>query len=208
MTKLKTKQPTQARGRERRQLLIQSAKDLLDESLMTEVSLADVARHAGIPTGSAYHFFPNVQAVYQALSERFSEELDDTLRAPYVVAEEDDWLVILDEAIDRAIAKYESSAAYRQLIIGGRAPAEIKLSDRQNDEVIGKILIDAISKDFVLPEIPRAAEIFFYTVEIIDLFFTLSVQKNEKITAAMRAEARRASHAYLLSYFPSQLPRR
>jgi len=67
---------TQARGRERRQQLIESARFLLESHAMDALSLADIAANAGIPTGSAYHFFPHVTAVYQALGERFSDELD------------------------------------------------------------------------------------------------------------------------------------
>ena len=204
----KAKSATQARGRERRQRLIESARLLLESHTMDALSLADIAANAGIPTGSAYHFFPNVTAVYQALGERFSDELDAELSKPHQVAAEDGWLSIIDESIDRASRFYNASGAYRQLIIGARAPADIKLSDRLNDEVIGQILIDAINDHFYLPEIPRANEIFFHVVEIIDLFFTLSVLRNEEITEHMSIEAGRASKAYLLTYFPSVLTRR
>ena len=196
---------TQARGRERRQQLIESARFLLESHAMDALSLADIAANAGIPTGSAYHFFPNVTAVYQALGERFSDELDAELSKPYRVSAEDGWLSIIDESIDRAHRFYKASGAYRQLIIGARVPAELKLSDRLNDEVIGQILINAINDHFYLPEIPRANEIFFHVVEIIDLFFTLSVLRNDEITEHMSIEAGRASKAYLLTYFPSVL---
>ncbi|MFZ8991002.1 MAG: TetR/AcrR family transcriptional regulator, partial [Pseudohongiellaceae bacterium] len=106
----KARSVTQARGRERRQRLIESARTLLDVHRMDELSLADIASHAGIPTGSAYHFFPNVTAVYQALGERFSEELDAELAKPYQISLDDDWLSIIDEAIDRAHRFYEASA--------------------------------------------------------------------------------------------------
>ena len=66
-------------------------------------------------------------------------------------------------------------------------------------------MIDAINDHFHLPEIPRANEIFFHVVEIIDLFFTLSVLRNDAITKSMSIEAGRAAKAYLLTYFPSIL---
>ncbi len=201
----KEKSATQARGRERRQRLIESARDLLESRSMEELSLADIATHAGIPTGSAYHFFPNVMAVYQALGELFSDELDRELAKPYQILPEDSWLKIIDDAIERARDFYDASAAYRQLILGARVPSDIKMSDRLNDEVIGRILIEAISQHFYLPDVPRANEIFFHVVEIIDLFFTLSVLRVDEITPHMTVEAGRASKAYLLTYFPSIL---
>lgn len=202
------RKPTQARGRVRRQLLIQTAKDLLDQRPLESISLADVAEQAGIPTASAYHFFPSINAVFAALTDRFGEELDAAIRAPYAVPADANWSNILDQAIERACTIYEASPAYRQLIIGGRAPAEIKLSDRDHDEEVGRLLFDAIDQRFVVPDIPRANQIFFHTVEIVDLFYMLSMIRDNRITAEMTLEAKRAAYSYLRSYLPAELSRR
>ena len=204
----RSKQATQARGRARRELLIQSAKDLLDEQPLDSISLADVAARADIPTGSAYHFFPSVQGVFQALAERFAEELDAAISAPYEISADANWSAILFQAIDRACVIYEQAPGYRQLIIGGKAPPAIKLADRIHDEQIGPLVIDAIGQYFVMPEIPRAPEIFFNMVEMVDLFLMLSVIRNNAITEEMKAEAKRAAYAYLRTYLPDEFPRR
>ena len=207
-TDVERRPTTQVRGRARRELLIQATKDLLDEQLLDSISLADIAERAGIPTGSAYHFFPSVNSAFAALAEQFAEELDNAISAPYKVAVGADWSDILNQAIDRACAIYQDSPAYQQLIIGGKAPPEIKLTDRVNDEVLGRLLINAISQHFVLPDFPRATEIFFYSVEIIDLLFMLSVLREDRISEAMIVEAKRAAYAYLRIYLPTELPRR
>ena len=205
---LERRPSTQARGRARRELLIQTTKDLLDEQPLDTISLAEVAARAGIPTGSAYHFFPSLNSLFEALAERFAEELDAAISAPYEIADDAVWVDIFYQAVDRGRAIYEASPAYRQLIISGKSPAEIKLSDRVNDELGARLLIDAINQHFVLPDIPRVAEIFFYAVEIIDTFFMLSMLRNNEITNEMIIEAKRARYAYLRVYLPRELPRR
>ena len=205
---LERRQSTQARGRARRELLIGATKDLLDEQPLDTISLAEVAERAGIPTGSAYHFFPSLNSLLEALAERFAEELDAAISAPYEIADDAIWVDIFYQAVDRALAIYEASPAYRQLIISGQAPAGIKLSDRVNDELLGRLLIDVIGEHFLLPDIPRAADIFFYAVEIIDLFLTLSMMRENEISKEMVVEAKRAANAYLRVYLPSELPRR
>ena len=205
---LERRPSTQARGRARRELLIQTTKDLLDEQPLDTISLAVVAEHAGIPTGSAYHFFPSLNSLYEALAERFAEELDAAISAPYEIADDAVWVDIFYQAIDRGRAIYEASPAYRQLIISGQAPAGIKLSDRVNDQLLGRLLIEAIGEHFLLPDIPRAADIFFYAVEIVDLFWMLSMMRENEISEEIVVEAKRAGNAYLRVYLPSELPRR
>ena len=54
------------RGIERRRLLLQSARALLAERDLDQVSLADVAAKAEVPKSSAYHFYADIEALYAA----------------------------------------------------------------------------------------------------------------------------------------------
>ena len=80
--------------------------------------------------------------------------------------------------------------------------------DRENDEAVGQIIIDAISQQFVIPEFPRRAEIFFISVEIADLVFMLSQMRHGEITPIMCEEAQTAMVSYLRAYLPEKLPRK
>ena len=175
---------------------------------MENISLADISARAGIPVGSTYHHFANPSALFAALAARFAEELDDYLSQPYCAEEAIDWQSIVRAAVDRAAQLYSERADYRQLILGGKAPTEIKLSDRENDEAVGQIIIDAIGQHFEIPDFPRRNEIFFYAVEIADLLLMLSQMRNGKITTDMRREAQLAMVTYLRAYLPEQLPRK
>ena len=192
----------------RRQQLINAASDLLAEHAVEEIALADIAKHAGIPAGSAYHFYPNAHSVFIAVAEEFGDVLGESLSRPFVGAEADSWQLILAACIDRAVKIFENSPAYTQLIISGKAPSDIKLADRGHDEEVGRIILGAIEQHFELTPFPRVYEVFFYTTEIVDLMFMLSVNKHGRITDEMAEEAKRAGVAYLRQYLPEFLPRR
>jgi AcrR family transcriptional regulator len=202
------KDRTQARGRARRELLILAARELLDEQPIEEISLADIAERAGIPTGSAYHFFPSTLALFEALVVHFEDEIEAATSSSYTLSTDATWQDLIHDVIDRGVELYRANPAFSQLIISGKAPPEIKLADRLHDGQLGQIIMDAVNRHFVLPEIPRGKELFTYAVEIADLFFMISMQRHGKIADAEVTEAKRAVCAYLRVYLPTELIRR
>ena len=198
----------QERALLKREQLLDAAIELLGSESLENISLTDISSRAGIPVGSTYHHFANTGVLFSALAARFAEELDDYLSQPYSGEEASDWQSLVRTAVARAARLYNERADYRQLILGGKAPAEIKLSDRENDEAVGQILADAIGQHFEITDFPRRNEIFFYAVEIADLLFMLSQRRHGEITADMCREAQLAMVTYLRAYLPEQLPRK
>lgn len=204
----KRRSAPQARGTARREKLVAAAIAVLDEVNVEDVSLADVAAEAGIPLGSIYHFFPGVHALFAEVARYFASIIDERLSRPYELVEGQQWSDVMAMAIDRAVTIYQQHPAYMQIILSGKAPAEVKLSDRENDSVIGEILCRGMAEHFEMPDIPNRNQVFFHAVEIADLMFMLSVSKHGHITADMAEEAKRASIAYLRVYLPGYLPPR
>ena len=198
----------QARSVARRELMLDTAVELLGERALDKISLSDISNRAEIAVGSAYHHFANANAIFAALAARFAVELDERLAQPYTGDEATKWQSIVETAVARATELYNERPDYRQLILGGKAPAEIKLSDRENDEAVGQIIIDAVAQQFVIPEFPRRAEIFFIAVEIADLVFMLSQMRHGEITPIMCEEAQTAMVSYLRAYLPEKLIRK
>jgi AcrR family transcriptional regulator len=202
------KRGAQARGLARREQLLDAAIDLLSELPPEDISLYDVADRAGIPPASTYHFYPNIAAIYAALAERFGEELNAALAEPYTGAEAENWRAIVETSTRRAHALYQARPDYRRLILGGTAPSEVKLSDREHDVAVGEVIIAAVNAHFELPDFPRRTDIFYYAVEMADLMFMLSQIRHGEITPEMGEEAARAMVAYLRSYLPEHLPQK
>ena len=186
-----------AKGRQRREQLIDAAASLLERHTPDALSLKDIAARAGIPVGSAYHFFSNANDVFAALAQRFGDTLFEVLEAPYP-DQADSWQTVLGVAIERAAQLYRGHPAYQQLILGGKAPPDIKLADRVHDQQIGHLLLRVVPGHEDMPE--GAVDRFFFATEIVDLMFTLSVMRHGTMTEEMVNEAKLACVGYLGEY--------
>ena len=202
----KRKSTPRVRGIARRELLLSAARTLLAEHELDEISLGDVAAQAGVPKGSAYHFYTDISDLYGALLTLTEEEVLQTQRTP-ITQPIRAWPDVVRVLIRRGVAFYNANRPHCQLQIGPKAPPELKLRDRRSDFALGGIYRQQLSAFFELPDLPNAAQVFFRAVEIADLMFGLSVLESGRISADMEAEAQRAVIAYLGTYLPAKLPR-
>lgn len=181
----------------------------MEQQPLDTISLADVTKLAGIPLGSVYHFFPSINALSQSVAAEFAEELKEELEKPgYQASAAGNWQEIIEQTSERVYQFYLTNPCYQQLILGGKAPPEIKMADRENDMLVGQLLIDIINRHFVLAEFPRAAEVFFNSTQIFDALASVSVIREGHITENAKKECVRAINAYLRVYLPQELPLR
>lgn len=208
MALLKTrKSAPRIRGIARRELLLSAARALLEECELDELSLGDVAARAGVPKGSAYHFYDDIKDLYAALLALTEEEVLKTQSSP-ITEPVREWSDVVRILIRRGVAFYNSNRPSRQLQISPKTPPELKLRDRRSDLALGSIYQQQMAAFFELPPLPDASQVFFRAVEIADLMFGLSVLEAGAITPEMGLEAERATIAYLGTYLPAKLLRR
>jgi AcrR family transcriptional regulator len=191
---------TRKRGRERRKLLLKAAYELLCVRPVEDVSFRDIANKAGIPEGSAYHFFANRFDVFSALAEELSDQFIEAHRRKVPSSRRRTWQALAEYLVDIGAKVYAKNPPARQLLIGGKTPPEVKQADRINDRAVGNVMHEVFAEHFELPESDEMRNAFYYFIEITDLIFTLSVIEHGKITPAMLAEAKRAGIGYLATY--------
>src|SRR5437763_15727169 len=91
--------PLQERGQRRVDAILDAAAALVAEHGVAGVTVHGVARRARTAIGSMYHFFPDLEAVLEALAERHVAELGAELAA--LSAAPVDWAALaLHEAVD------------------------------------------------------------------------------------------------------------
>ena len=191
---------TRKRGRERRKLLLKATYELLCVRPVEDVSFRDIADKAGVPEGSAYHFFANRFDVFSALAEELSDQFIEAHRRKVPPSRRRTWQALAEYLVDVGAKVYAKNPPARQLLIGGKTPPEVKQADRINDRAVGNVMHEVFAEHFELPESDEMRNAFYYFIEITDLIFTLSVIEHGKITPAMLAEAKRAGIGYLGTY--------
>ncbi len=67
--------PKQARGKQRVDHLLDTAAQVFDEVGIEAASTNLIARRAGVSIGSLYQFFPNKEALFNALVERYAQAM-------------------------------------------------------------------------------------------------------------------------------------
>ena len=204
----KTHSSMHQRGVERRQALLQAARELLEEQEIENVGFRDIASRARVPEGSAYHFYANRYDLFTALATELSEDFIKAHRRPVPATRLRCWRDLAEHLVDVGASIYRSSAPARQLLIGAKTPAEVKQADRINDRRVGEVMYEVFAKHFAIPDSAEMRSAFYYFIEITDLLFMLSLIENNRITSKMVAEAKRAGIAYLGTYFPTAPKRR
>lgn len=72
--------PQQTRSRERVAQIVDAYRELVGKSDIMSVTMTDVARHADIPIGSLYQYFPTKEALIRSLFERRMSEHYELMR--------------------------------------------------------------------------------------------------------------------------------
>ncbi|WP_290001547.1 TetR/AcrR family transcriptional regulator [Faucicola atlantae] len=113
---------TSQQGRARRQKLLAAAKSLSADRPISEITLADVCEEAGIPRASAYHFFPNVDAVFLALRYLNSTEIFKTL-ATVSAADTQGWQAYITNYVYTYVDVLRDDSTVARLVYETNTPA-------------------------------------------------------------------------------------
>lgn len=134
--------PKQARSQQRVDEILNTAADVFREVGYTAATTNEIAARCGIPIGSLYQFFPNKEAVLEALIERYTADLhalNERLLAPEQIAH-----LRIDEVIERLVyglAEFEAThAGFNTLFLNTMASGPLMTHTQQlHSEVIQRV---------------------------------------------------------------------
>ncbi|MGV3665689.1 MAG: TetR/AcrR family transcriptional regulator [Leptospira bouyouniensis] len=193
---------TSKQGRNRRAQLLSIAFELLKEKNPEEISFADICKKAKIPRPSAYHFFPNVEAIFhgirllhsEGMVEKLTELKNETFRT---------WKEYIERSIDVAIEVTNSEIAFPRLIYGYRmSNPEMRLVGQELDVKLANLTKQGLIEKFDLPTLNNIEQVFGVAISIPDSLLKLSYRTYGDFTPWMIGEAKKATISYLLNYLP------
>lgn len=199
---------TSQQGRLRRQKLLAGAKQLSATRPISEITLADVCEQAGIPRASAYHFFPNVNAIFLALRFLNAGEIVTALQSVEVTSYPT-WQGYITVMVEKASEVLQSDPTVARLVYETNTPDfEGNAFGSEMDKQITDMIYENLAKVYQMPEEGKIQTQLLVGYGIINGVFTLSYRTHQKITEVYRKEATNAVLAYLQTVLPENLAKR
>ncbi|MBD2534444.1 TetR/AcrR family transcriptional regulator [Nostoc flagelliforme FACHB-838] len=133
--------PSGKRGQQRRDLILDTAADLLVEAGVEAINTNVLAERAGISVGSVYQYFSNKEAILTALGERYIQELsNNTITALQQDVSGLDFATIVSRVIDPMVAFERQYPAFRHLNTGQEGQITLaQAAQRVEQEILTNI---------------------------------------------------------------------
>lgn len=188
----------QERGKRRMASILDASSQVFAEVGYDAATTNRIAAQAGISPGSLYQFFPNKQAIAEALVARFVEEL----HAVHATALDPELGRLplpdmIDRVVDRLVAFHVANPAAKALLAGADLSAELATTT----ESLQAAMCDGV-EDLIAPVTPRlspaerarAAEV---CVQIVKAIMPMVVAARRAERGAVVTELKRALVGYL-----------
>lgn len=146
--------PRQERSRRRVDAILDAAAEIFADRGFDGATTEEIAARAGTSIGSLYQYFPDKQALFQAIAERCMARSRNGLDALLAAHVDAPWPVLLDALIDGFVALRQADPGFRATLVnvhmyGSYARADAELRDatiRRIQRLIGRYA----------PELPAA----------------------------------------------------
>ena len=128
--------PTQARSRERLRRVLDAADLVLARDGAGAFTTTRIAHVAGVPVGSVYRYFPDKEAIVEALATRYWHEFAEIVAA---AAESDEQTPMEDPAggvLEALAAAFRSRPGFLALWYGGLRSERIRDATRPTREAM------------------------------------------------------------------------
>jgi AcrR family transcriptional regulator len=198
----------QRRGIWRREQLLRAAGELIIRVPLSEVTYAAICARAEIPPSSAYHFYPDLDAICRALLVTDQAGMDGALMRSLTAAQSRTWQSVVGCLVERAARYNRTHPVAAKLAIGGQTPPQLKRVDREADRVRSGLALRALDELFVLPRVPHMKRVAFLAIEIVDTVFTASMIERGRLTTGYVKLAKAAAIGFLTQFFGERMPRR
>lgn len=128
--------PTQARSRERVRRILDAADELLAEEGVVAFTTNQIARQAGVPVGSVYRYFPDKEAVVEALALRYWSDFEDLVAAAAEIDERDPLSDPGAVVLDALAAGFRARPGFLALWYGGLRTEQVRDATRPTRSAI------------------------------------------------------------------------
>jgi AcrR family transcriptional regulator len=189
--------PIQARSRQRLQLVLDAADAVLATDGAASFTTTRIAAAAGIPVGSVYRYFPDKQAIVEALAVRYWSDFEDLVAA---VAETDEREPLEDPGatlLETLAAGFKARPGFLALWYGGLRSEQVRDATRPTRSAIARSVERILSVHW--PQAPARARSVTAQMVVLagDGLLREAFRRNPNGDPALLAESRLMLDAYI-----------
>ena len=194
-------EPTQKRSTNKVDIILKAAEGLLLEKTIEEITTTMIAERAGVTRTSLYHFFPSKIDVFDALSERYHNQLRERILAFFDPRRREDyhqaWIGVSGVYKDY----FEKTPSAAVLLLGRKDAKQAIFGDRQSEEQLATDISQLMARHTNLSELtqgqPPEPDFFQFVLRLMTSLFSAGVRKDGVISQKTEEEVRRATIAYM-----------
>ena len=162
----------------------------------------EIAKKAGVPEGSAYHFFANKYDVFSALAIELGERFSEAVMEPLDPPESASWQDFIYAIIDRSAQIYRNDPIARKVLLSSTMPHEVKNADRESALTYVQTMQSKLEELYEMPSVERLPQRLLYALTLVDALFELDYNSNGNLSEEISEEAKLAMISYLSNFIP------
>ncbi len=195
------------RGREnRRKLLREAQKLMLEQRHGDSLKFSDVFEAAGVSRGSAYRIYTGIDDLTQDIATEWVNNFVEFLGSGEPDTTPENWTQLSDYIVRRG-AKYWAETADTLRLLP-RLRSDELANYRLAVQAMSRCIVDIFDRYFVVPDVPHWSHKLGFFTEICDITFADSVRTEGRISEQRIVEAESLGRTYLGFYLPADLPAR
>ncbi len=194
------RKPVQRRSRERVERILDACAALLDDVGSDGLTIAEVARRAGVPTGTVYQFFDGRLGLLRQLALRHLDILIARLRARAAAEPLLTWPLAGEIVIDETVQMRRVIPGFTVVDFGEAYPGGEKYLPEGTTEAGGDIMAERLYRfaldEAGLPPLPDPYRVISLAIHVAGAGLELAFRTSREGDAAMIEQTRRLLAAY------------
>jgi AcrR family transcriptional regulator len=200
------RKPERANGKRRYAELVGAAERLLEREGLAHLTIQKIAKEAGVPMASVYHFFPSPTAACLAVAETFLEGFAKVLGEEIAGADVMEWHQIIGVLQRRTIDFYDAHPYASALILGSDRSWYIRQYDLANNKAMAETIARLIQPYFAAVNSQSLLSAITTAISISDAVWALSVAEHGRIMPDYADDALLAVCSYLAAKLGGRSP--
>lgn len=183
------RQPLQGRSQKRVEEILDAAACVFEETGYEAATTNAIAERAGTSIGSLYRFFPDKTAIFQALSVRYLEQMQQTsaqMLQPAVLSLP--LAELLKETIEAFHSLIKSQPGLKAIWLYAEASPELRQIDREMSRQTVRQIASLLAEKTDLTDPDRLLLVARVSVEIMNTLMRLLVLEPEEMAPTLKCE--------------------